>query len=233
MFHEMDRGPASLRAKGKNRRAVFARSGECRGQLERAAAQLYLDPLAPAPGVSVFLTLDPGASSRWVCAQIGDLVAFQRPASVCLIEVDPTGPSLRERLGLMESRGGRSIFSDASLDLSQLPAQVPNSDLWLLTVGSSGRISNRLPANRLPDQIDRIRRRFDFILIDAPCFESSSLMFELARLADGAVLVLQPGTRRQRALHRKQEFEAAGVKMLGIILADPSFPMPETISAQA
>jgi hypothetical protein len=43
-------------------------------------------------------------------------------------------------------------------------------------------------------------------------------------------LVVEPGTKRERALQRKQELEAAGVQIRGAILIDPTFPMPEMIA---
>jgi Mrp family chromosome partitioning ATPase len=52
----------------------------------------------------------------------------------------------------------------------------------------------------------------------------------MARVADGLILVLSAQrTRRATALKVKQMLEEAQVRILGAVLSDREFPMPERI----
>jgi Mrp family chromosome partitioning ATPase len=226
LFDAIDGGRRRLSAPGGSRQPVFTLTGECRAQIESTVAQLYLQAAAPAPRVLAILGVEPATRSRWVCAHVADLLASQRAASVCLVEADPVAPSLNGPLGLSTPRGLTHLITDAKLDLNQAVVQVPNSDLWLLTFGSSAPNGELSHSGPLRDRLNQMRLRFDFVLIDAPSVESGPNAWLLPSLADGAVLVLETGTRRPRALHVKEELEAAGVELLGVAMIDhpPTIP---------
>ena len=189
-----------------------------------AATQLYLAPTAPVPRVAVFLTVEPGIQLRWICAHLADLLASQRAASVCLVEADPDAPSLRERLRLPGLPGLTDLLADTKLMLNETVARVAESSLWLLTHGSPDPDGGLFHGAVFKQRIEEMRQYFDLILVDAPSSGPWRNALALANQADGAVLVLQSGTRRDLALHRKAELEGSGVAVLGAILMDRSSP---------
>jgi Mrp family chromosome partitioning ATPase len=223
-------GGRSRDARGGGRGAAFTRSGECGAQIEKTVAQLYLNPAAPAPQVVAFLGVEQGGGSRWICAHVADVLSSQRRASVCLIEADSAAPSLGERLGLSVPRGLTHLMTDADLDLDKAVVQVPGSDIWLLAYGSTGTYGDLFPSELLFDRMSQIRRRFHFVLIDAPSPDLRPNAWALTSLAEGAVLVLESGTRRQRALRLKGKLEDANVEVLGVALVAQPLPVPRAVS---
>jgi receptor protein-tyrosine kinase len=78
--------------------------------------------------------------------------------------------------------------------------------------------------------IAQLRARFDYVLIDAPILGNYPDVMSLGILADGVILVLQAhSTRREVACRVKHELEASGVQVLGAVLNDRTFPIPEGV----
>ena len=215
-----------LNQESATHRSLFQRTGACRAEVESIVRQLYLDPAAPVPRVSVFLALEPGVQLRAICAHVADLLASQMSLSVCLIEADPGAPSLRNRLRVPELPGLTDLLADSKLMLHETVAQVPESGLRLLTHGSIDPDGSLFHSQLFEERMEQIRQYFDVVLIDAPSSRFWSNGLALASQADGAVLVLQTGIRRELALERKAELESLGVPLLGVILMDHTFPTP-------
>jgi hypothetical protein len=105
------------------------------------------------------------------------------------------------------------------------------SNLWLaplrLLFGSNGNgKSNTWLERRLSD----FRLEFDYTVLHAPpagrCGEGALL----AHLSDGVALVLEANsTRRAAALKAKETLQAANARVLGTVLSERTFPIPEGI----
>lgn len=75
-----------------------------------------------------------------------------------------------------------------------------------------------------------MRDRFDYILMDSPSLDSSSEALTLGSMVDGVLLVVEAGkTRRQSARNAKEELEAAGGKVLGIVLNKRKYFIPKLL----
>jgi Mrp family chromosome partitioning ATPase len=75
-----------------------------------------------------------------------------------------------------------------------------------------------------------VRSEFEYSIIVAPTAEHSSAVVEAAQFSDGVVLVLSAmRTRRVNALKVKHSLEQAGVRLLGTVLADREFPIPQNL----
>ncbi len=69
---------------------------------------------------------------------------------------------------------------------------------------------------------------FDYVLCGAQVNDSAAPLF--SRVCDGAVLVLSANqTRREAALRAKEILSSWNVKLLGAVLDDRKFPVPESI----
>jgi len=78
--------------------------------------------------------------------------------------------------------------------------------------------------------LGEIRREFEYSIVQATCGSPSESTHALAANVDGVVLVLSAQrTRRTAARHLKDLLENAGAALLGTILMDRDFPMPEGI----
>jgi Mrp family chromosome partitioning ATPase len=78
--------------------------------------------------------------------------------------------------------------------------------------------------------MQELRKEFDFILVDAPALNLYTDALSLGRIADGVVVVLQAdSTRRESALRGLQSLRDAHVEVLGAVLNQRTFPIPESV----
>ena len=103
-------------------------------------------------------------------------------------------------------------------------------NLWLV----SGDV---VPTNSVPPNLDQVRGwirslgdEFPYVIISAPPIGLYSDAAIMGQLANGVVLVLEANsTRRVAARKAKQALEGGNVRVLGTILNNRTFPIPEKI----
>jgi receptor protein-tyrosine kinase len=79
-------------------------------------------------------------------------------------------------------------------------------------------------------RLAELRGYFKYILIDVPALSLGSDAIVLGRAAEGVVLVLKAnGSRREAARKAVQDLHAAGVGLLGAVLNQRTFPIPQAI----
>jgi Mrp family chromosome partitioning ATPase len=75
-----------------------------------------------------------------------------------------------------------------------------------------------------------MRREFEYSIVGEPFPGEWNEATAMARFADGIILVLSAHrTRRIRARTMKNKLEAAQAHILGTVLSDRTFPIPEGI----
>jgi hypothetical protein len=76
----------------------------------------------------------------------------------------------------------------------------------------------------------KLRREFEYSIVEGPPAGESSEAAALGRSADGIILVLEAHrTRRAVARKIKATLDAADVRVLGMVLTGRRFPIPEVI----
>jgi hypothetical protein len=79
-------------------------------------------------------------------------------------------------------------------------------------------------------RLAELRREFEYTVIHGPAAGLSSEAALLGQLADGIILVLDAhSTRRATALKIKETLQGASSKILGTVLSERAFPVPEGI----
>jgi Mrp family chromosome partitioning ATPase len=79
-------------------------------------------------------------------------------------------------------------------------------------------------------RIGELRKEFDYVLIDAPPANSCGDAVLLGQMADGVILVVEANsTRRVAARLAKETFESAEIRLLGGVLNNRTFPIPEAL----
>jgi Mrp family chromosome partitioning ATPase len=106
-----------------------------------------------------------------------------------------------------------------------------DQNLWLaapeLLVDDRGAL---LPAAELKQLLKHLRDTFEYVLIDVPAAGLSGDAAVLGLIADAAILVVEANsTRRLTARRTKDTLEALGVRLLGTVLRNRSFPLPKRI----
>jgi Mrp family chromosome partitioning ATPase len=175
-----------------------------------------------------FTGIEDGAAAR-VCAFAGDLLAAYTTGTVCLVDANLHTPELHQIFGVPNGIG----LSDLVLDsVAAQDAKVQLTDrLALITSGSrSADQPYLLDLEIMRVGIAELRAHFDYLLIHTPPAGLYPDPLGVAPLVDGAILVIQANsTRRDVALQAKEQLVAAGGRILGAVLTDRTFPIPDAI----
>ena len=192
--------------------------------------RVFLLPSAEGRRAVVFCDVDAGKGSSWVSARAAEALAGQVEGSVCLVDANLRSPRLHKHFGVSSDRG----LSDALLDtgpIRNFARRLLGANLWLVVCGSGAADSLAvLKPDRLQSRLAELRAEFDYVLIDAPPVRLYTDALLVGQSTDGVVLVVEANSTRREAAHRaKMILEAANVKLLGAVLNNRTFPIPESI----
>ncbi len=145
---------------------------------------------------------------------------------VVLIDGDLRQPRLHELFGL-DPTGGLSDLLEGSEPIDDVPLlnlvrQTKIKNLFVLPTRAVKRdIGAKLHSQRLQRLLLRLRREFDYILIDTPPMMYLSDARVLGWLAEGVLLIFRSGkTSRDSALSMQQCLAQDGICVLGTVLND-------------
>ena len=176
-----------------------------------------------APQVVVFTSPRSGDGKTTVACNLAIAMA-EIGRKVLLIEGDLRRPRLHTVFGAPNHSGlSDLLWTDIPLEtvpIGHLVHQTDVSGLSLLP-GGNCRVT---PANlfyspRMKRLLNRFRKEFDMILIDAPPMIHLADARVLGRFADGVILVVRAGeTTTESALVARHRFEEDGTRVLGTVL---------------
>jgi Mrp family chromosome partitioning ATPase len=203
-----------------------AKAGPPHPEILRLVHVLFLSS-ATAPHHVMFCGVDADDGSGSVCASAARTLASEVSSRVCLVDAKTLGTSVQRALNLDESGFPSSI---SLVQHSSVPRQV-DRNLWFvsavhLTSGGAWNGGAEQICSRLLD----LRKEFGYLLVDAPPLGIDIMTWLLGQVADGVVLVLEANaTRRATARRAKENLEAANVPLLGTVLNNRTFPIPEKL----
>jgi Mrp family chromosome partitioning ATPase len=153
--------------------------------------------------------------------QVATVLAEEVRSDVCLVGAEEGGHLVHEAGG--DSRYRRTGIRSKSGQVSSNLWTVSQDVLWEGQPGTSV-----VPG--LCRQLEELKREFEYSVIQGPAAGTHRRAALLGQLCDGVVLVLQADSTRRVAAQRARELLAsAGVKVLGTILCDRKFPIPDAI----
>jgi len=205
--------------------------GLLREEVARLVRRIFLLPAATEASRAVVICgVEQDAGSSRVCARAGVALAQQSGGTVCLVDANLRAPGLHRHFGV-ESRRGLAEALLGGGPVEEFAQRVAGGRLWLLPGGAAtGDASTRLGGERMQECLARLRGRFDRVLIHAPPASQHADAAALGQQADGVVLVVEAGsTRREAARQVKRNLEEAGVRLLGAVLDQRTFPIPEAV----
>lgn len=208
-----------------------ARHASAKDEVVKLVQRVFILPgEGKAPGAVAFCGIGAGDGCSWVCAHAGEVLADQVAGNVCLVDANLRSPSLHDYFQLQNTPG----FADAAKDprpMREFARRASGSNLWLISAGTIGREPNgALNPLRLQSRLAELRGEFEFVLLDTPPLSSFNDAILVGQVTDGIVLVVgSHSTRRQPARVAKESLDSAGVKMLGAVLNQRTFPIPERI----
>jgi capsular exopolysaccharide synthesis family protein len=194
----------------------------------RLVQRVFLLPGSQSPGMVVFCAVDHAAGAAGICARAAENLAAQTTSQVCIIDGNLHSPSLHSYFGLKNDHGLTDVVLQPG-SMRNFVNALPGNNLSLLCAGPRCDESPALwKSDRLRSLMAEIRKEFRYILIYAPPAITHVDAALLGQLADGVILIVESNiTRRETARKAKEAFVAANVKVLGAVLNNRTFPIPE------
>lgn len=185
----------------------------------------------PSPQVVLFCGVEGDAGSASICAHASETLAAQPEESVCLVDANFHSPCLHQYFGLDNCRG----LAEALLEpgpIQEFAQQASGTNLWVMPSGlAAAHLSvSRVVSDQLRSRMAELRAAFKHIVIRSSPFGLDTDSILLGRWADGVVLVLEANsTRRDTARRVKETLEVAEVPILGVVLNNRTFPIPDAL----
>ena len=185
---------------------------------------VFLSGNGNAPHQVVLCGVDNESGSSRICIKLGRILASYSSQPVCLVDADTRSSRLS---GLLTEGRDTIIARTAHERLEQI-----ETNLWLASLDTLDITHKNTLAqeNQLKERLEKLKESFQFILIDAPGINSRSDAAILGQLVDGAILIIEANaTRKVAAVKAKEAMEAMNVRLLGCILNNRTFPLPERL----
>jgi Mrp family chromosome partitioning ATPase len=223
-------GAAAAPAPQKSQPLQFAMESSQLAELAKVVQRVFLLPQGNPPRTVVFTSSEAGDGCSWICARVGEILASQVAGSVCLVDANLQSPTLHEQFSV-PNHHGLSDALRASNSIRGYVSQLSRRNLALLSCGSAAKESHGLVASdRMRMRLNELREEFEYILVDCSSMSASNEAIAVGSGADGVVLVLKANsTSKDRARSAVQDLNNAKVKVLGAVLNQRTFPIPDSI----
>ena len=201
--------------------------GHGQAEMVKLAQQLFLFANSHGPRAVVFSSVQDKGSSE-ICWQTGAVLAAQGRGSVCVVDANLHSPFLHQLAGTRPSPGFAEAIS-APGTIREFALEL--GSLWFVPAGSYCTENQHVFASdHLRSRIRELREEFEHVLIDAAPISATADAVLLGQMTDGVVLVLEANaTRRETARLAKEMLEGANVQLLGAVLNNRTYPIPEVL----
>lgn len=196
-------------------------AGLVRGETCKLVQRLFLGAGSTAARAVVFSPVEQNNEHHRIAAQVAELLATYTQESICLVDANLGNPSLHAHFGGENHCG----LAEALLNSGPIANFTKRVGRGCLHMMSAGELTNRtdlnaaLASGRLRERISEIGASFNFVVVAAPPAMSDFITSYLAALTDGLILVVEPCfTLRQAACEAKENVQAAGGRVLGVVL---------------
>ena len=166
--------------------------------------------------------------SSWICARAGEILAEQAATSVCMVEANFHSPQLHVQFATTNQIGlADALTTDGPI--RNFGKSIGGENLWLIP---SGLVKPGFypSMERFGERLAELREAFEYVLLSAPAFSRETEATFLGQLADGLVLIVEANQSRRETVRRvKEQLEGAHVRLLGAVLDQRTFPIPEAL----
>ena len=174
----------------------------------------------------VFCGIDNIDGSNLLCARIGRILAEQVKSQVCVVDANVRVPPSSPLVDLLPFDDPPELEGRSTKGASRRVTE----NLWLASGDSACRNGASQTLADVQAWIRGLPADFVHVVISAPPIGLYTDAALLGQTADGVVLVLEANsTRWQTARKAKKALEDANVRVLGTVLNNRTFPIPEKI----
>lgn len=200
-----------------------------REEITKLVQRVFLSPNNGHERCTVlFAGVESGDGSSRICAYGGQTLAAQVTESVCIVDANLRSPSLHKLFGATNSFGLAEVLAQAG-PIEKLPKPLGGANLCLVPAGSAppGLMT---PSSELLRVLGQLQDQFDYLLINGAPVSSYADAVVLGKITDGVILVVEAhATRRETARQAQQSLAAAKVRLLGAVLNQRTFPIPDVV----
>lgn len=183
-----------------------------------------------SPRMVLFSGFERDTGCAAICIRSGEILASQGEGSVCLVDIGFRVPSLHEYCGVPNDRGMAEAIAD-SAPIQEFAKQLSPDNLWVIPGGQGAPQMNFAKvADRLRARMEELRKTFRFVVVHSGSLWLNADAMLISRWTDGVVLILEANsTRRDTARRIKESLAAANARVLGVVLNNRTYPIPETL----
>lgn len=174
---------------------------------------------AGAPWALVVTSSKRGEGKSITAANLAACLAELPGTRVCLLDLDSRSPGLGELLGVRKDRGVTELIrGEALLAEVSVSTVIPNLDL--VTAGEEpDNPAELLGSDQFVQLIDELRRRYSWIILDAPPVHPWTDACVVSALVNGALVVVRlQDTPRNTVNLTLQNIRSAGGSVIGTFL---------------
>jgi hypothetical protein len=189
-----------------------------REQIRGLVRQVFFSNVERPVRQVIFSAVDQETDVKNICRLVGEALALETTGSIAVAGQYPQVLPGAEMCGCSDK--------DASAVLRQSATRV-RGNLWLVPAVREG---DQCATPLIHSYLGEMRREYEFSVIEGPPAGESNKAAAMAQFADGIILVLSARhTRRITARKIEEMLETAQARVLGTVLSDRTFPIPEQI----
>jgi hypothetical protein len=192
-----------------------------REQIRGMVRRVFFNNAGQSAKQVVFSAAETATNVGTICDQVGHALAVETPAAIAIVARNFQAQSPQVQTCSGYSKGG---------ELKSLATQIaPN--LWRVPEAGLRELYPESSSGRFwLWALARLRTDFEYVVIQGPAAGESSESALLGQLTDGIILVLEAhSTRKATARKLKEMLEGTRSRILGTVLSQRTFPVPEMI----
>ncbi len=212
-----------------NEAAYRLNSDALRPEISKLVQKTFLHTESDSVRAIVFAPVE-HVRNHWLASRVGEVLASQDIGTVCVLDANLHDPSVHQYFGI-ENGSGLTTALQNDGPVESFARRLPNCNLAVITAGEyvpnwSSLLASELMLRRIGD----LRKFFDFLLIEGPPLKNFGSSLVLAHLVDGMVLMVEANsTKRELVQQVRTELENSNVRILGTVLNNRKFPIPEAL----
>jgi Mrp family chromosome partitioning ATPase len=181
-----------------------------------------------SPQLVMFSSAEREAHACTISARSGEILAARSEGPVCVVDADLRSPFLHRYFRVENRRG----LSDALCESGPVQdfAQHLSNNLWVMPSGSVT-VQLNVPkiSERVSSRMMELRTLFKYVVINSPLY-LDRVPAAPSFAADGIVLIVEANaTRRETVRDVMEELQIVGTCVLGVVLNNRTFPIPDSI----
>ncbi|UCG07847.1 MAG: CpsD/CapB family tyrosine-protein kinase, partial [Desulfobacterales bacterium] len=176
----------------------------------------------------LFTSTAHGSGCSTAAAGFATSLANTFQSKVLLVDVNLRTPGIHKFFQTENTPGLFDIFLNRS---ARIEKNI-KGNLYVVTCNKllTDEIDGFFGSERFVEFLSKMRRNFDYVILDGPPVTSCPESLIIGARVDGVILMLVSGkTRRSVALKAKREIEGSGGNFLGLVLNKRKFYIPKWI----